>query len=54
MLGAYRTGARVMSQGSSRRNHALHLVRYERMRGEHYQRRKVRMSMGPTMVWHKM
>jgi hypothetical protein len=54
MLGAYRRGGHVSSQGSSQRNHALHLKRYERMRRKHYQRHKVRRSMGPTMVWNKM
>jgi hypothetical protein len=56
MLGSYRKGAYVSSQGSSLRKHALHLVRYERTQREHYQRRKVRRStgMGPTMVWNKM
>src|SRR6267154_1347637 len=54
MLGSYRRGAHVSSQGSSRRNHALHRARYGRTRKEHYQRRKVRRNMGPTMVWNKM
>jgi hypothetical protein len=54
MLGSYRRGAHVSSQGSSRKNHALHLARYERTRTEHYQRRKVQRSMGLTMVWNKM
>jgi hypothetical protein len=54
LLGSYRRGGHASSQGSSRRNHALHLARYERRRREHYQRRKVRRGMGPTMVWNKM